>query len=500
MKTVSTLKIRSLDSYPALFAAALISRHPDWINRRQPDLLTEVVSSAPKSAGDVVECLAAKGLSDPSGIESARQTAQPWMDAGMGVAVVGESEHLMLFTQGDASLLDSKTSAVLNSRTPKQLHPYDRWVTLTKHLLGNCIPLDHAIVSSMGNYSYELAGYLAVRSGRNLIVVCDRILPGMADGKAVLSDALAEFSSHPQVLLVSPFFPGHKVATRQKGVIRDTCVVALADAIWACEIRGGGNIERLCLEALGQHKRVSAFKPKRFNRATKGNKGLIEAGAIPVDIPTAETDRPKRQSKHSPVVKPVSFTAEQRFFHFTRACPGPWPGQSAFDYYRAVADNEPGSAHTAFDTLLRILEERRIRGSNRLTRGPEQVVSFSAGGLDELGRMIKWRTGFARWTFEPYGIGFSRSVLMERGARPVVYGDESVWKRLPETQQYRYQVSRPGNREWEREKEWRLKGDLAFESVPDRDILVVTALDYEAEAIRRRFGLKAVSVLVSEKW
>jgi hypothetical protein len=45
-----------------------------------------------------------------------------------------------------------------------------------------------------------------------------------------------------------------------------------------------------------------------------------------------------------------------------------------------------------------------------------------------------------------------------------------------------------------------LKGDLAFESVPDRDILVVTALDYEAEAIRRRFGLKAVFVLVSEKW
>ena len=432
-------------------------------------------------------------------MDAARRAAGKWLARGIGIVMVGEAEPRILFIQGDSSGLDSSASAVLHSRTPKQLHPEDRWLKITEHLLDCNVPADHTLVASIGNYAYELAGYLAVRAGRSLIVVCDRVLPGMTDDIGVADGGvLAEFMAHRKTLLASPFLPGGKVAPREVGVIRDGCVVALADMVRAGEIRSNGNMERLCLNAISQGKPVSVFQPDRFDRATAGNRRLLDAGAMPIDVPELIAKRSKHKSQPLQVAKTTAISTSLRLFHFTRACPGPWPGQTAFEYYRSVVDNESGAAHTAFDTLKRILEERRIRGANKLTRGPEPVVSFTGGGLGDLDRMIQWRTGFARWTFEPYGLGFPRETMMTLGARPVVYGDEPLWKRLPKTEQYRYQVSRPDNRTWEREKEWRLLGDLTFDSIPDRDILVVVAAETEAEEIRDRFGLKALPVLISE--
>jgi len=63
--------------------------------------------------------------------------------------------------------------------------------------------------------------------------------------------------------------------------------------------------------------------------------------------------------------------------HYTRACPGPWPGQKIMDYCRSLVRGDKDSMHTAFDTLMRIIRERRIRGGARLTRGNCPVVSFT---------------------------------------------------------------------------------------------------------------------------
>ncbi|MBM3302703.1 MAG: hypothetical protein FJY85_22475 [Deltaproteobacteria bacterium] len=173
--------------------------------------------------------------------------------------------------------------------------------------------------------------------------------------------------------------------------------------------------------------------------------------------------------------------------HYTRSCPGPWPGQTIAEYCRSLVDGCENSAHTAFHTLHRILTERLIRGSNRLTRGPERVVSFTECLPGELNRLIKWHRGLIRWSFEPYGIAIRRKLLWILGASQVVYGDEELYLRLPQDDKYRFQLLKSGGSDWSREKEWRLIGDLNLKDVAKENFIVLVSEPHEAVIIEEAF-------------
>ncbi|HBZ54837.1 MAG TPA: hypothetical protein DEO88_05485, partial [Syntrophobacteraceae bacterium] len=162
---------------------------------------------------------------------------------------------------------------------------------------------------------------------------------------------------------------------------------------------------------------------------------------------------------------------ERYLYHYTRACPGPWPGQTEFEYLASVLDGEPSCGHSALDTLVRILTEGRIRGSHRLVRGLRAVISWTSRPPQELSAIRHWNRALGRWTFEPYGLAVNRQCLRKLGAKPAVYGADALFERLPPQERFRFQVGNASRSLWRREREWRLLGDLQLD--PRLDVLIL---------------------------
>ena len=122
---------------------------------------------------------------------------------------------------------------------------------------------------------------------------------------------------------------------------------------------------------------------------------------------------------------------------------------------------------------------RVIYGSSELTRDERPVVCLSEIPLDRLQAHRVFRSHLGRWDFEPFGIAIARSYLESTGARPVIYGDETVWEQLPDNDRPFFQhvnasqyESKSQPIDWRTEKEWRIVGDLDLDKIP-RDQAIV---------------------------
>ncbi|HTY26070.1 MAG TPA: hypothetical protein VMC85_23270, partial [Desulfomonilaceae bacterium] len=182
--------------------------------------------------------------------------------------------------------------------------------------------------------------------------------------------------------------------------------------------------------------------------------------------------------------------APSYLIHYTRSCPGPWPGQSWAEYCRSLVEGVPEASHSAFDTLVRILQERRIRGSRRLIRGAESVVCLTECIPRELQHLIEWRKGLVRWNFEPYGLAFERKSVFDLGAKPVIYAVEEAFSDLSPDLKHLFQCQNHSDKQWTFEKEWRIKGDLYLADFDPRDLVVIVATHAEAAVIQEQFGYK----------
>jgi hypothetical protein len=186
---------------------------------------------------------------------------------------------------------------------------------------------------------------------------------------------------------------------------------------------------------------------------------------------------------------------DRYLYHYTRPCPGPWPGQSYRNYLDSLLEGERACGHNALDTLERILGESRIRGSRRLVRGVDAVVSWTSRPPRDLTELRRWNRGLMRWTFEPYGIAVLRRELRQLGAKPAVYGSARLYQELSPEERYRFQLRGSKGMSWKLEREWRLLGDLALHEDMDAFVFVPTAAD--AEELERR-GQTIFPVLVLE--
>lgn len=155
-------------------------------------------------------------------------------------------------------------------------------------------------------------------------------------------------------------------------------------------------------------------------------------------------------------------------------------------YCRALIENSDGSGHSAFDTLNRILEQGVIHGSARLTRGGVPVVCFTEHLPQDLPPVVEWRRGLRRWTFEPYGVGIRKEVLVKLGARPVIYAVEESFPDLSNDLAYLFQREHPGIKGWSAEREWRINGDTALKDVPVEDVLIIVPSRQEARIVADR--------------
>ena len=101
----------------------------------------------------------------------------------------------------------------------------------------------------------------------------------------------------------------------------------------------------------------------------------------------------------------------------------------------------------------------------------------------ELPTLRQFRTHRSRWDFEPFGLCVDRQWLHDRGARPVIYGDEVTWQGLPDADRPFFQLTHPTDRatessapaiDWSVEREWRHVGDLDLRELkPDQALVFV---------------------------
>ena len=233
-------------------------------------------------------------------------------------------------------------------------------------------------------------------------------------------------------------------------------MAALSHKLWVAEIRKHGNMERLVGRAADQRIPIVHFTPAKIDKMTQATltvKGMQTPEVQSYDVLTLDDG--------------------EFLVHFTRSCPGPWPGQNLFEYLRSLDEKDVHSGHSAFDTLMRILSEKTIRGGSRATRGPGRVVSFTGCSLQEMRALLRWNRSLIRWNFEPYGIAVSKELLQEMGARPVIYAPAEEYDGLPEAERYRFQLHNPPRTDWSGEREWRIQGDLNLRAVPAGKMAIV---------------------------
>lgn len=422
-------------------------------------------------------------------VVKARRQAEAWLKQGIWAAScydncqdsqkIGESPQLV-FGIGELSS-EPPWIGVFNSRKHKTLLPHEDWLVALRAFLAHITSTGAGIASSVGTMTYDLASVHARREGSLLLTV----LPFPME---------YHFRAKGSPLLVDPRNSRLILSCATKAMHctkpwsmyhRDRLLAAVSDVHLVLAVRPGGNM----LRALWRQQAVMPrqqwiFHGRKTCRENQGNALLLSsfpgwARSFSIAAPATHST-PYREAVSE--IHPIEWS--QYLYHYTRPCPGPWPGESYEEYLLSLLRGDPESGHTAFDTLMRILGDGKIRGSKKLVRGDQAVVSLTSRSPLQLSAIRKWNPALIRWTVEPYGIAITKRALRIRGAKPAVYGDNTVYSKLKASDHFRFQLHKPPRCSWKHEKEWRFPGDISLGDIPVGDVLVFVSNSSEFEEIQ----------------
>jgi hypothetical protein len=409
----------------------------------------------------------------------------------------------VLFGKGGLNS-DLPLLAVFNSRKPRLVSPDSNWLRALRFFFRSLDPREIALAGSTGTLTYDLACAHALRSGlRQLLVApfpllkADReLLKIYGENARTIPVFSCMLEEHSGVLTCSK---------RQALICRDRILGALANFHLVLEIRSRGNLLAALEEIQAKSPRPQfVFEPEETNSSNTGNRTLLTKFSehahgfkLPrtQDLPAAKPQTQCPANENSPRFskgRPLGFYHSSQhddiawsnyLFHYTRACAGPWPGQSYHQYLLDLLDGHPLSGHSALETLIRIMQEGHIRACSRMVRGQAEVISWSSHPPQELFVMRKWNRALVRWTVEPYGVAVRRDILRSLGAKPAIYGSEQVYSRLVESERYRFQLSCSArSASWRHEREWRLRGSLTLGKIKsDKGFVFVQTKEEKAE-------------------
>lgn len=279
---------------------------------------------------------------------------------------------------------------------------------------------------------------------------------------------------------------------------RDLAVSFLADQEWVLSLRRSGALQSI-LEWRLSSPRFSAGSVRLLCGEDLVSNDLAmalqERGAVRWYL-TTETQEP-RDANGSAGGPPrtrtaVAFTGIEVFgngdwlTHCTRRQPL-WPDVEEKEFLEELVLSETAD-YSPFQTLVRIVKQRRLLASSHGIRGGFSVVCFSAIPPTELIRRRKWQKHRTRWDFEPYGICIRRQPLEKLGAAPVTYGDDATWSELAEERRAWFQKaeSRIGgvSVDWSKEEEWRIAGDIDLSQFGPDEAIVFVATAQEADQLQ----------------
>ncbi|MGB7343106.1 MAG: hypothetical protein WBD20_02740 [Pirellulaceae bacterium] len=277
--------------------------------------------------------------------------------------------------------------------------------------------------------------------------------------------------------------------TGQAKLSRDWVTVFLADRVDAVYVRSSGNIFA-ALQSRMATLHDATTRVAVTSLANCAAKSLIQAGAVGL-IEVGSSDENQFQDSNDPMpVDDFDRAAEwmhsegEWLVHCTRACVGPWPGQTEHQYRDELILGDDPSPRTPLDTLLRIIRSRRLIAGAIASSRAYPVVCFSAVALSDLLVSRSYRPHLKRWDYEPWGIALRKSAAIEQGAHEVIYGQPGDREKIATSNQFRFQAAGK-TFDWTAEKEWRIAADVDLDSFKDNDVRVFVACGEDRSKVEK---------------
>lgn len=146
---------------------------------------------------------------------------------------------------------------------------------------------------------------------------------------------------------------------------------------------------------------------------------------------------------------------------------------------KAFEGGREGFPMSSVDVLIKILTGKNIRGSTKgYINGREPVVCFQDSPLYGISQNVKHEILNReilgnKNSYEPIGICISKEKIFNMGGRPVIYekyekiNNSKVYHNISKELLWRvvtFDLTNPSNYiDWTHEREWRVRGDVAFE-------------------------------------
>ncbi|MDR3568015.1 MAG: hypothetical protein P4L43_08315 [Syntrophobacteraceae bacterium] len=378
--------------------------------------------------------------------------------------------------------------AVFNSRKPRRVCPDSSWLDAMRCFLRGMDRGGIGLAGSTGTLTYDLASALALRLNFLQLLIAPFPLFGADRQLFTIFEETAK-----TLPTISCMVDGAPCRGKLPMRCRDRLLAAMSDFHLVLEIRSGGNLLAVLEQIQSKSPRPHfVLTPDTPRTSSGGNLTLLKK--FPEHAVGFKASRPqepvqaeaagaansfsssKKASRECSLWRGVKLARDTHLFHYTRGCVGPWPGETYRQYLLDLLDaGLLSTGGSALASLARIAREGLLRASCHMIRGKIPVVSWSSVPPHKLFLMRTWRRPFARWNVEPYGVALRRDILRPLGAKPAIYGSEEVYSKLPDSEKYRFQLSRPRpGAAWRQEREWRIANDLLLTEIkPDQGFFFV---------------------------
>ncbi|MGH8016278.1 MAG: hypothetical protein ACREBV_08820, partial [Candidatus Zixiibacteriota bacterium] len=249
---------------------------------------------------------------------------------------------------------------------------------------------------------------------------------------------------------------------------RDETIVKSSDFLIPVSIRPGGSLFKLI-------------------------QGAKQAGKEVIDEFHTKYEKSKTRLSYTLKQRDLSDGIKQLgrdfIFHWTRATNGPWPDEKKIEFYENLLNSEI-YPRSAFDTLKRIIDSKKVIASAR--NMPDRILTVSFSGLSPLDaiKLMKWRSRYRQMSFEPYGLGLDKTTARSMGISQVQYYDAKSEKVLPTVPPWLLQ-SKGRKTDWSNEDEYRILGDFNLTEIPVDKLVAICRFRHEALELQNRIGINS---------
>ena len=268
--------------------------------------------------------------------------------------------------------------------------------------------------------------------------------------------------------------------TENRGV--DFSLGKIAKEVVVLSVRKGGNLHASISHRLGSGFQTRILLEPTLTRTGLANE-LMAQGATGWILFREDPVDEESHAETAKVCNPADFNIDEYLLHWTRRRVGPWPDQSENEFLDSLIFQTGNKDRRQVASLRRILATNRIVATNELTRDARPVVCFSDISFAELLQRRVFRSHMGRWDFEPFGVAIRKDWLKGIGCRQVIYGNNSRWANLSDSDRPFFQMNDEGAIDWSHEKEWRVVGDVDLRRVSADAAVVFVPTEQDATEI-----------------